>query len=184
MEHSSPNILSHHEYRRGDRVAERLLEPLGLVLKAGTWYLVADVPDDSARRTYRVSRIVSAEVLAERFSRPEKFDLAEWWQESSKAFEKFEMRFPVRARLSPVSLRMLPQVLGREYVAESLVEQALPDESGWIEVRLVMENESIALGQLTTLSPGVEILEPETLRAALAAIGAALAARNAPLDQR
>ena len=42
-------------YRRGDDVADRRVDPLGLVLKAGVWYLVAR--HRGGLRTYRVSRI-------------------------------------------------------------------------------------------------------------------------------
>ena len=54
-------------YDRGDRLVERRLDPLGLVLKGGVWYAVARIDDDI--RTYRVSRILEAEVLDERFER-------------------------------------------------------------------------------------------------------------------
>ena len=40
-------------YQRGDSRVERALEPLGLVLKAGTWYVVA--ANEDQLRTYRVS---------------------------------------------------------------------------------------------------------------------------------
>ena len=55
-------------YRRGDSEVERSLEPLGLVLKAGVWYLVA--ASDGQVRTYRVSRIRSATVGDEPITRP------------------------------------------------------------------------------------------------------------------
>jgi predicted DNA-binding transcriptional regulator YafY len=48
-------------YDRGDKAVERVLEPLGLVLKAGIWYLVARVEDQV--RTYRISRVESVERL-------------------------------------------------------------------------------------------------------------------------
>ncbi|AXB45746.1 helix-turn-helix transcriptional regulator [Amycolatopsis albispora] len=168
-------------YRRRDKIAERLLEPLGLVLKAGVWYLVARVPEDDALRTYRVGRISEAELLDERFTRPEGFDLAGWWRESSAAFEQFTMRIEVRLRLSPRAFRQLPRVLGPEAMPSALLERHdLPD--GWIEARLAMETEEIAIGQLTSLGGDVEVLSPESIRAGLAAIGAEMAARNAPLD--
>ena len=60
-------------YASRGRTVERLLDPLGLVLKAGTWYLVAahrQVP-----RTYRVSRIGQASVVDRPAWRPDDFDL-------------------------------------------------------------------------------------------------------------
>ncbi|QFU85632.1 YafY family protein [Amycolatopsis sp. YIM 10] len=169
-------------YRRRDKLAERLLEPLGLVLKAGVWYLVARVPEDDALRTYRVGRISEAELLDERFQRPPEFDLAGWWRESSAAFERFTMRIEVTLRLSGRAFRQLPRVLGPESMPSSLLERRdLAD--GWIEARLAMETEDIAVGQLTALGGEVEVLSPASVRARLAAVGAEMAARNAPLDQ-
>src|SRR5207249_3360702 len=65
-------------YRRSlDRVVERIVEPYGLVCKAGTWYLLAGV--DGAPRVYRVSRIEDAEISDETFQRPAGFDLRALW---------------------------------------------------------------------------------------------------------
>ena len=55
-------------YERGDRVTERRLLPLGLVLKAGIWYVVAE--SDGKVRTFRAARVKSATVADERFERP------------------------------------------------------------------------------------------------------------------
>src|SRR5215212_8625822 len=54
-------------YRRGDEAVPRVLEPLGLVLKAGVWYVVART--DEQLRTYRVSRVIEAHALDESFER-------------------------------------------------------------------------------------------------------------------
>src|SRR5262249_54890432 len=43
-------------YESWDKVVERDLEPLGLVLKAGVWYLIARA-GNSTPRTYRVSKV-------------------------------------------------------------------------------------------------------------------------------
>ena len=50
-------------YREGSAVVSRRLDPLGLVLKAGVWYLLARRRGEE--RVYRVSRIVSARERAE-----------------------------------------------------------------------------------------------------------------------
>src|SRR6185437_3828640 len=73
------------EYRRGDGSVARRLRPLGLVLKAGTWYLVALAGEQP--RTYRVANIVGASVRREAFERPANFDLARFWTVSSRAYE-------------------------------------------------------------------------------------------------
>src|SRR6266508_3503933 len=62
---------------RASARVERTLEPLGLVLKAGIWYLVANREDQI--RTYRVSRVTEAHVRDERFTRPDAFELSAYW---------------------------------------------------------------------------------------------------------
>ncbi len=91
------------QYDRGEGPARRLLEPLGLVLKAGTWYVVAAV--DGQVRTYRVSRVVSVEPGTDRFERPEGFDLATYWTDSAAAFERDAPRIDVEVRVRPGSAR-------------------------------------------------------------------------------
>src|SRR5215207_11519698 len=61
--------------REGAAIVARRLDPLGLVLKAGVWYLLARRRGEE--RVYRVSRIVSARERADACMRPPEFDLAE-----------------------------------------------------------------------------------------------------------
>jgi predicted DNA-binding transcriptional regulator YafY len=166
-------------YRRRDKVASRLLEPLGLVLKAGVWYLVARVPEDNAFRTYRVSRILDATSSEVAFDRPADFDLARWWRTSSATFEQVARPLRVTARLNRPAVRELRRVFGGEHLADTVVSLGEPDADGWAEAELALEGDEIGLGQLVALSPGVEVLDPPELRTALAGIGAELAARNA-----
>src|SRR3984893_16364100 len=61
-------------YRRAEAPATvREVDPLGLVLKAGAWYLVADTA--AGRRLFRLSRVEAAEALDEPALRPRHFDL-------------------------------------------------------------------------------------------------------------
>jgi predicted DNA-binding transcriptional regulator YafY len=166
-------------YRRRDKVASRELEPFGLVLKAGVWYLVARVVPDDALRTYRVSRILSVTRLGSAFERPPDFDLARWWRASSATFEQVARPLRVKARVNRDAVRELRRVFGSEHLADTVVSLGTPDDEGWAEAELALEDDEIGLGQLVALSPGVEVLEPPELRAALAAIGAEVAARNA-----
>lgn len=79
-------------YLRGEDAAERLVAPLGLVVKRGVWYLVAG--HDSELRTYRVSRITEAKVTDESFEQPEDFHLSEYWETSTAAFKSALPRYP------------------------------------------------------------------------------------------
>ncbi|MEN3263111.1 WYL domain-containing protein, partial [Pseudonocardia sp.] len=108
-------------YRRRTEHVERTIDPLGLVLKAGTWYLAARSVGggcidtarsvgggriDTARSrevvlTYRIDRIAAAESTGERFTRPDGFDLAEWWADAASRFEGQMLRETVQLRLGP-----------------------------------------------------------------------------------
>ncbi|MGH2933983.1 MAG: helix-turn-helix transcriptional regulator [Gaiellaceae bacterium] len=83
-------------YREGARVVQRTIDPLGLVLKAGAWYLVAHRV--AGMRVYRVSRVVSVRPLEETCERPERFDLPAYWDEWSRSFEESLPRVEVTVR--------------------------------------------------------------------------------------
>ncbi len=83
-------------YERWRGEVARQLEPLGIVLKGGIWYLVARASEGVGdARTYRVSRILALEVLDERFERPAGFALAEYWQTWLGQFEARVYRLEV-----------------------------------------------------------------------------------------
>ncbi|MDY7225696.1 helix-turn-helix transcriptional regulator [Hyalangium rubrum] len=166
------------EFRYGEPPGSRRVDPLGLVLKAGTWYLVAR--HRQAIKTYRLSRIRQAEVLAETFLRPDGFELATWWAESSAAFDKSLLIYPCRVRLSPEAQRHLPRLLPHEAVHRMLAEAGPPDAEGWRTVELQMESEEVAADQLTGLGAGVVVLDPPALRQRLFTVGTRMAALNAP----
>jgi len=163
-------------YRRGEGTVERRLDPLGLVQKAGTWYLVARHGEDL--RTYRVARIDAAEIRDERFERPDGFDLASWWAESSAAFDRSMLRTSVRVRLSPGAARRLAEVTDQVAAREALATAEPPDHAGVTTVDLPVESVEVAAHQLLSLAPEVEAVAPPELRARLHTAGAELARRN------
>jgi predicted DNA-binding transcriptional regulator YafY len=83
-------------YREGNRVVQRTIDPLGLVLKAGAWYLVAHRV--AGMRVYRVSRVASVRPLEEACERPAGFELSAYWHEWSRAFEDSLPRVEVTVR--------------------------------------------------------------------------------------
>ena len=84
-------------YREGADVVSRRLDPLGLVLKAGVWYLLAQRRGEE--RVYRVSRIVSARERPEEATRAADFDLAAAWASRSEAFERSRSSVEVTLRV-------------------------------------------------------------------------------------
>jgi predicted DNA-binding transcriptional regulator YafY len=92
-------------YREGAAVVSRRLDPLGLVLKAGVWYLLARRRGEE--RVYRVSRVVSARERPEASTRPRNFDLAAAWTSRSEAFERGRSSVEVTVRVPRGEVRYL-----------------------------------------------------------------------------
>lgn len=152
----------------------RALIPLGLVIKAGRWYLVAQ-PPGGRPRTYRVSRIASAELRFRRVSRPSAFDLGEYWTISQAEFDRSIRTEAVRLRLPTEQLgALLHAVPGR--ATEEAVAAGV-DAAGLSELELPMEPGGIALAQLISV-PGVEVLSPESLRRELCSWAKSAVQRN------
>ena len=92
-------------YREGTQVVSRRLDPLGLVLKAGVWYLLATRRGEE--RVYRVSRIVAARERDEPSACPPDFDLASAWAYRSAIFEHGRPRMEVTVRVPRSQVRYL-----------------------------------------------------------------------------
>jgi predicted DNA-binding transcriptional regulator YafY len=166
-------------YRRADRTVQRTLDPLGVVLKAGTWYLLGRTR--GSVRTYRVSRIERVEVLDEAFERPPDFDLAARWDEASHAFESSFLREEVRARVSPAGLAGLRHALEPHSAREAQASASEAGTDGWHDVTIWVEHLGHAHDDLLRLGAECEVLEPAALREALAATAAAMAERYQPM---
>ncbi|MGW4567214.1 helix-turn-helix transcriptional regulator [Streptomyces sp. NPDC004561] len=176
-------------YRRGDTEAERSLEPYGLVLKAGAWYLCARVPQAGVFRTYRIDRFTAVEPAGTRFHRDEDFDLPGHWAAQAERFARSILRAEVVVRLSPQGVRGLPYAVDPLSAREALGGADGPDAEGWVTATLPVESEEVAHAQLTALGPDVEVLAPEDLRVRFARDAARLArlyrgpdARHRPTD--
>lgn len=152
-------------YEGWTREVERRLEPYGLVLKAGKWYLVANA--GRGARTYRVNQIRELTVLPETFAWPSDFDLALYWREHIAEFRTRLHRGEALVRLSPDALELLPHLMGRA-VAEAAAAGDL-QEDGWVLARVPIETETHAEREFLRLGAGAEVLEPASLRARLAA---------------
>jgi predicted DNA-binding transcriptional regulator YafY len=156
---------------RGDEpgaAESRVVGPLGLVNKAGLWYLVASPAGSSAVRAFRVARITSARVLAEPFERPADFELAAFWRQWSAEFEASRPRLPVTLRASPRALAAFGEIFGQS-AGPALAAALPPDEDGWRVVTLSFEHERAAAHRLAGFGDQVEVLTPLSVRAGLLA---------------
>ena len=150
---------------------ERTVNPLGLVLKAGVWSLVA-VPAGAAHsaeagpRTYRVSNILAATALATAVRRPARFDLAGYWAQSIQRFESAIFTAEAALLATPAGLKGLRALSSS--VARGVAAAPPPRrKDGRVAVTIPIESVEHACGQLMRLSPQVEVLRPVALRRAL-----------------
>jgi predicted DNA-binding transcriptional regulator YafY len=159
-------------YESWKEVVERTLCPLGLVLKAGVWYLVALAGGQA--RTYRVSKIQELSVAQESFARPRGFDLARYWRDWARDFEARLLRERAIVRLSPVGLRLLRDVSEAAWeAAEASKRPCRPD--GWIRAEIPIESVEHAARQILRLGADALVIEPPALRERIAANVRALA---------
>lgn len=128
----------------GEPPTSRVIEPLGLVAKGSIWYVVA------ATRTYRVSRMLDAEVLNETFVRPASFNLATYWEASAAQFKEKLPRYEVVARARDT-----------KWLAMFMRFGAIDSIDGDV-VRMHFDSEKAAL--VNMLGADTEVIEPLELR--------------------
>ncbi|MEJ7596365.1 MAG: WYL domain-containing protein [Kofleriaceae bacterium] len=165
-------------YESWTAVVERELEPLGLVIKAGEWYLVARARGKATPRTYKVSNIRRLEVAGS-FARPATFDLDAYWVASIERFERDLDRGRARIRLTPRGRQLLRGTSAAiEEAIEEAIEGAIARAPGGdrLEVTIPIESIDHATSQLLALGPEVEVLEPAALRTRLRDTARAVAA--------
>ncbi|MFF0162066.1 helix-turn-helix transcriptional regulator [Streptomyces sp. NPDC005263] len=141
---------------------ERRLEPYGLVLKAGRWYVVAG----PGPRTFRVDQILQLALSEDEFTRPDGFDLAAYWTAYQRDFHDRLHRAEAVVRVAPgVTLPMAVRANGRT------------EQDGWTVVTVPIESVDHAHAEFLRLGTGVEVLHPPELRERIARTVAELAGR-------
>lgn len=152
--------IHYHRWREPTEVT-RTLDPYGLVLKAGRWYLVAASKRIS---TYRVSQIRSLTVLDEGFQRPAGFDLGAFWQ-------SYLADFDARRHISTSTVRISPDLRARlvdavEPAIQRAVEEtaSAPDSDGWVTAVVPIEKPDHAHRLFLGFGEDIEVLAPASLR--------------------
>ena len=160
------------KYDSWTQVSERVVEPLGLVLKGGIWYLVAQ--RETGMRTYRLSQIQALTPLDEYFQRPPDFDLPKHWRDSTASFEREIYVGVARVRATKRGIGRLKDISQR--VKEEIEAQALEfDTEGFATLNVPIEEETWAAREMTRVGAEVEVLEPLTLRERMTDIARTLA---------
>jgi predicted DNA-binding transcriptional regulator YafY len=163
-----------------------LLDPWGLVVKAGVWYLVA--AHRGTPRVFRVDRLLWVAELVEPSRRPDGLDLAQVWQRLRADVERVHDAVPVRLRVRADVAGMLLRVTATQRVEPAAApapggpepaaeddgaeddgaDEDGADEDGWVTLALVFRALGAARGSLLGFGAAVEVLAPAELRADLA----------------
>lgn len=145
----------------GKSEVERLVEPFGLVAKAGVWYLVCAT--QGRLRVKRVSSLLEARLSDEGFRRPADFDLAGFWHAWQQAEEQRRVSFVVKVRASPDIIPALVYDMGSS-ILQRIEQAGISDDAGWVQLELFFESHYEARNRLLAFGSGVEVLEPPALR--------------------
>jgi predicted DNA-binding transcriptional regulator YafY len=158
---------------RAPREVSRTLSPLGVVLKAGRWYLVAS----SGERVtaYRVAAVLDAEVLDQPAIRPPGFDLAAFWQEWTARYEQGVYTGTATVRMTIDALNFMPFVFPPEMSRVARARAGEPDASGRVTTEVPIESVKHGHTELLKLGAAAEVLTPPELRSMLAETARAMA---------
>jgi predicted DNA-binding transcriptional regulator YafY len=155
----------------------RTLDPHGIVLKAGKWYVVArDAADPAAMRTYRVNHILALTDTGERFARAGGFDLAVFWASSVAGFRAVLWQGEARIRLSRAGRDRMSEIMSPAVISAAEATASAADEHGWVTAVVPIESLIHAHQDFLRLGADVEVLEPDELRLQLAQTARSLAA--------
>jgi predicted DNA-binding transcriptional regulator YafY len=151
-------------YESWTKVTDRVLEPFGLVLKGGIWYVVARSNDEV--RTFRLSGIKALLTLDETFTRPKSFDLSTYWAEATVKFEQ-------DIYIGTASVRATERGVSRLKAFSDTVKRAIESleldyRDGWATLTIPTEELPTAARELSKAGPEVEVLAPPELRDAVA----------------
>ena len=154
---------------RAREQSERLVDPWGLVDKDDVWYLLAGT--ERGQRTFRVDRIVTAEATDQPAERPDDFSLATAWQEVVGEMEERRSRTWATVLIAARFVPVLRDQFGRHCHTDGELD------GGRVRVRLAAPTPLDIARHLAGWGSMIEVVEPRSVQAELARIGAELAGR-------
>ncbi|NIK57123.1 helix-turn-helix transcriptional regulator [Kribbella shirazensis] len=134
-----------------DRPTPFPVEPLGLVAKTRTWYLVA-ARTDGRLRTYRLSRLTSAALTDRPFARPVDFDLAAYWAQSQQEFQASRPSYPITLKVRDHAVRRFRPTT-----------PILPADDGWWILHTDLENPHEACAAVLAQAGNAQVVAPPEL---------------------
>jgi len=163
------------EYTRADgATAPRIVDPLGIVAKGTTWYLVARAVN--GLRTYRISRMKAVTVLVKNFDRPSSFNLAEYWQQSTVELKQQRRSFPVTLSMAPQAARSL-SIWNKLSPAPSPSQQT---PENWVTVQVEFDNQEQARFVVLGFAAQARVLAPISLQNQVKEAASATVTLNTP----
>ncbi|UQU63704.1 YafY family transcriptional regulator [Couchioplanes caeruleus] len=170
-------------YRRwkAPREVTRTLAPLGVVLKAGRWYLVAAAGERVT--AYRVVNILDARIRDEPAARPAGFDLAAFWREWTDRYESSVYTATATVRMTAEALARMAYIFPPEMSRVARAEATEPDEAGWLTTRVPIESVRHGHIELLKLGADAEVLDPPELRERFATTARGLMATYHPAEE-
>lgn len=171
-------VLDQHvltmRYESWQSVRDWTVEPLGLILKAGIWYLAAR--GAGKVRIFRVSNIERLAALDATFDRPADFDLAAWWRSEQARFETELFATTASIRASAEGCKRLAAQSPRG--AEAVAGAGAPDASGWRPMTMMVEDSEHGARDMLALGAEVEVASPDSFRRRIAALARDIVARH------
>jgi predicted DNA-binding transcriptional regulator YafY len=164
-------VVGRRKVRIGYKQRRRLVDPWGVVDKDDVWYLIAGT--ERGQRTFRVDRITELEVTDETAERPDDFELADAW---ARVVDQMEARRSLVSAIVLVPERLL-FVLRDHFGRHCEHLETLAD--GRARVRIAAHTPLSIAEQVAGWGATVEVVEPASVRAELARLGAELTARYA-----
>ncbi|MDU0328847.1 YafY family protein [Paenibacillus sp. 3LSP] len=164
-------------YRKEEGITERIIHPLGLVAKRNVWYVAAEQEPDGELRTFRISRLEEASLLDETFMRPEGFDLAAYWEQTTARFKSELPRYVARVRTTEAGLDRLRK---ERFIKVLQVENS--DNQGQILAEVDLQTLDWACGVILRIGRDAEVLEPQELRERVISEAQAILALYGHLD--
>ncbi len=146
-------------YQKANGVcSNRVVCPLGLVSKGSAWYLVA-LNENGEYRNFRLSRIIQAEAAHEGFTRPEHFNLSDYWKQSKLDFTESLPSYEVKVLADPT-------IMGRLTFTDKFVEKVSEDvqlKGRSVLVTLNFNTEQEAVTYVLGFGGAMKLVEPEYL---------------------
>lgn len=172
-EEVTPHLQTVHEALWQDRkvrlsyhvgpvlMIDQVVDPYGLVAKAGIWYLVC--AQQGSVRVHRVAHLVDAQLTTETFTHPASFELASFWGEWCQEQEANAGVYLVHLRAAPRFVAALPGYFG-DRIRTQIAQAGPPDPDGWLPLTVAFESLEAARNRLLSFGGGVEVINPLALR--------------------